>query len=327
MHKLVNVLRVTELAPGEAVERELLLIKVARRAGPPRRADRRSRRRSRARVVDLGADAVVFELVGTPEELDVVPGARAGRTGSRSSSAPGRVGARPRASQAGAASASPQHVLSHSTSEGTATLWQRSTAKATSTSSTARSRSSATAARATPTRSTSRDSGVEVEVGLREGSPSRARPPRRPASRSRTVADAVRGAQLVSILLPDQVQPRVYASDVAPNLEPGRGAPLRARLQRPLRADRAGREPRRDHGRAEGPGPRRPPALHRGATARRRSSPSHQDASGKRASTSRSPTAPGSAPAGRGSSRRPSRRRPRPTSSASRPSSAAAPPS
>jgi acetolactate synthase-1/3 small subunit len=36
IHKLVNVLRVTELAPDEAVERELLLLKVG--AGPERRA-------------------------------------------------------------------------------------------------------------------------------------------------------------------------------------------------------------------------------------------------------------------------------------------------
>ena len=40
IHKLVNVLRVTELAPGEAVERELLLIKVSARARAPGRADR-----------------------------------------------------------------------------------------------------------------------------------------------------------------------------------------------------------------------------------------------------------------------------------------------
>src|SRR3990172_5171942 len=37
MHKLVNVLRVTELAPGAALERELALIKVA--APPEKRAE------------------------------------------------------------------------------------------------------------------------------------------------------------------------------------------------------------------------------------------------------------------------------------------------
>ena len=62
-----------------------------------------------------------------------------------------------------------------------------------------------------------RDSGVEVEVGLREGSPSRAAAEDAGLSVG-TVAEAVAGAQIVSFLLPDQVQPRVYAEDVAPNL-------------------------------------------------------------------------------------------------------------
>jgi len=62
-----------------------------------------------------------------------------------------------------------------------------------------------------------RDSGVEVEVGLREGSPSRAAAEDAGLSVG-TVAEAVAGAQVVAFLLPDQVQPRVYAEDVAPNL-------------------------------------------------------------------------------------------------------------
>ena len=64
-----------------------------------------------------------------------------------------------------------------------------------------------------------RDSGVEVEVGLRLGSASRASAEEAGLAVA-TVADAVRGAQLVSILLPDQVQPKVYEEDVAPNLDP-----------------------------------------------------------------------------------------------------------
>jgi ketol-acid reductoisomerase len=64
------------------------------------------------------------------------------------------------------------------------------------------------------------DSGVEVEVGLREGSPSRATA-EEAGLRTSSVAEAVRGAQVVSLLLPDQVQPQVYAEHVAPNLEPG----------------------------------------------------------------------------------------------------------
>lgn len=69
IHKLVNVLRVTELVPSEAVERELLLLKVS--AAPERRAELVSTAEAfKGRVVDLGPDAIVFELTGTPEEID-----------------------------------------------------------------------------------------------------------------------------------------------------------------------------------------------------------------------------------------------------------------
>jgi acetolactate synthase I/III small subunit len=69
IHKLVNVLRVTELTPGDAVERELLLLKVS--AAPDKRAELIATADAfKGRVVDLGPDAVVFELTGTPEELD-----------------------------------------------------------------------------------------------------------------------------------------------------------------------------------------------------------------------------------------------------------------
>src|SRR5205823_14195310 len=64
------------------------------------------------------------------------------------------------------------------------------------------------------------DSGVDVVVGLREDSPSR-QIAEDAGLRVATAAEAVRGAQLVSILLPDQVQPQVYEADVAPNLAPG----------------------------------------------------------------------------------------------------------
>ena len=69
IHKLVNVLRVTELVPGEAVERELMVMKVI--ATPERRAELIATAEAfRGRALDLGPDAVVFELAGSPEELD-----------------------------------------------------------------------------------------------------------------------------------------------------------------------------------------------------------------------------------------------------------------
>ena len=64
------------------------------------------------------------------------------------------------------------------------------------------------------------DSGVEVEVGLREGSPSRAAAEDAGLAVT-TPEEAVRGAQLVALLVPDGAQPALYREAVEPNLEPG----------------------------------------------------------------------------------------------------------
>ena len=64
------------------------------------------------------------------------------------------------------------------------------------------------------------DSGVRVVVGLREGSSSWAEA-EEAGLEVRSIPEAVRGAQLVSLLLPDQVQPQVFTESVEPSLEPG----------------------------------------------------------------------------------------------------------
>jgi acetolactate synthase I/III small subunit len=69
MHKLVNVLRVQELAPGESVERELALFRVA--APPNARSELMALGDVfKARVADLGPDSIVFELTAAPEDVD-----------------------------------------------------------------------------------------------------------------------------------------------------------------------------------------------------------------------------------------------------------------
>ena len=99
MHKLVNVLRVTELRPEEAVERELALITVA--VAPPKRAELVSLSQvAGARVADIGADALTFEVVGTPSEVEAFEElvrpygvrelVRTGRVGIRRPSSPSR---------------------------------------------------------------------------------------------------------------------------------------------------------------------------------------------------------------------------------------------
>jgi ketol-acid reductoisomerase len=64
------------------------------------------------------------------------------------------------------------------------------------------------------------DSGVEVVVGLREGSGSRAAA-EDAGLETASIAEAVRGAQLVALLVPDHVQQEVWEQEVAPNLEEG----------------------------------------------------------------------------------------------------------
>ncbi|TRY16621.1 ketol-acid reductoisomerase [Tessaracoccus rhinocerotis] len=65
-----------------------------------------------------------------------------------------------------------------------------------------------------------RDSGVDVRVGLRPGSKSAAKAEAE-GLRVLPVAEAVEEADLIMILAPDQVQRKVYAEDIEPNLAPG----------------------------------------------------------------------------------------------------------
>jgi ketol-acid reductoisomerase len=64
------------------------------------------------------------------------------------------------------------------------------------------------------------ESGVDVVVGLREGSRSAAAAEEAGLAVA-SFADAVRGAQLVAFLVPDGAQPELYENEVKPNLEPG----------------------------------------------------------------------------------------------------------
>jgi len=65
------------------------------------------------------------------------------------------------------------------------------------------------------------DSGVDVVVGLRGESPSRAAA-EAAGLEVLEVAEAVAGADVVAVLIPDQVQPRVFHEAIAPNLRAGK---------------------------------------------------------------------------------------------------------
>jgi acetolactate synthase I/III small subunit len=69
MHKLVNVLRVSELGRSDAVECELALVTVV--SPPGSRAELlASAAASGASVVDFAADAVTFQIAAQPDEVD-----------------------------------------------------------------------------------------------------------------------------------------------------------------------------------------------------------------------------------------------------------------
>jgi ketol-acid reductoisomerase len=63
-----------------------------------------------------------------------------------------------------------------------------------------------------------RDSGVDVTIGLREGSPSREKAENE-GLKVLTVAEAVKQADVVMILAPDQAQRGLYADEIEPNLK------------------------------------------------------------------------------------------------------------
>ncbi|MBA2283625.1 MAG: ketol-acid reductoisomerase [Actinomycetota bacterium] len=65
-----------------------------------------------------------------------------------------------------------------------------------------------------------KESGIDVRVGLREGSSSKAKA-EAAGLRVLSIADAVAEADLVMILLPDTEQRDVYEADIAPNLSSG----------------------------------------------------------------------------------------------------------
>ncbi|MEW6420317.1 MAG: ketol-acid reductoisomerase [Deinococcota bacterium] len=66
-----------------------------------------------------------------------------------------------------------------------------------------------------------RDSGLNVVVGLREGSPSRPKA-EQAGLRVTSIEDATKEADVIMLLIPDETQPKVYEEAIAPNLTAGK---------------------------------------------------------------------------------------------------------
>lgn len=71
LHKLINVIKIQDFLPEEAVERELALIKV--------RSDKQTRSEIiqivdifRAKIVDVSQDSLVIEVTGTEDKINAI---------------------------------------------------------------------------------------------------------------------------------------------------------------------------------------------------------------------------------------------------------------
>ena len=71
LNKLVNVLKIVELDPGDSVQRELLLVKV-RAERPVRTQVLETVDLFRARVVDVAPDTLTIEATGTADKIDAL---------------------------------------------------------------------------------------------------------------------------------------------------------------------------------------------------------------------------------------------------------------
>ena len=196
MHKLVNVLRIVELHPGESVERELALITVT--APPDKRAELIALGEVfGARVADIGRDALTFEIVGRPGGAGRVRGAR---SSARRARARTHRADRPAPAEARVHRGPGRPPL---VAKGTAMAEVIKTGNVDLLTGKVAVLGYGSQGHAHALNLA--DSGVEVEVGLREDSSSWAAAEEAGLT-VRTVPEAVRGAQLVAFLVPDGAQ-------------------------------------------------------------------------------------------------------------------------
>lgn len=107
------------------------------------------------------------------------------------------------------------------------------------------------------------DSGVKVIVGLYEGSKSKERAEKAGLT-VMTVPEAVKAADIVMILIPDERQADMYKRDIAPYMTEGQGFGLRSWLQYPLWPNRPREKHRRVYDRSQGSGAHRPQRIYGG---------------------------------------------------------------
>ncbi len=271
LNKLVNVIKIVELDPAASVQRELLLVKVRadvdtalagardRPAVPgqgrrrrPRRGDHRGHRRpptSSRRCCGCSSRSAIRELVQSGHGRHR-PRAALDHRARRALDRPHRLTADPPARRLTSAPGSitaDQPADLHPRPRRT-NPWPRCSTTTTPTCRSSRASKVAVIGYGSQGHAHAlslRDSGVDVRVGLPEGSKSRAKAEAE-GLRVVTPAEAAAEADVIMILAPDHVQRQLYAEAIEPQPGRRRRAVLRPRLQHPLRLHQAaGRRRRR----------------------------------------------------------------------------------
>ena len=83
-----------------------------------------------------------------------------------------------------------------------------------------------------------KENGMDVTIGLRAGSSSW-KAAEEAGLTVKETAEAVKGADIVMVLIPDELQADVYANDIEPKLETRRILGIRSWLQHSLRQNRS----------------------------------------------------------------------------------------
>jgi acetolactate synthase-1/3 small subunit len=72
LHKLIDVIKVSDLTENERVERELVLIKVNAEPGTSRAEIMQIASIFRAQIIDVGSKSVILQVIGDTQKIDAL---------------------------------------------------------------------------------------------------------------------------------------------------------------------------------------------------------------------------------------------------------------
>ena len=72
LHKLIDVIKVSDLTENERVERELALIKVNAEPGTSRAEIMQIASIFRAQIIDVGSKSVILQVIGDTQKIDAL---------------------------------------------------------------------------------------------------------------------------------------------------------------------------------------------------------------------------------------------------------------